>query len=182
MNKTQTLEDAVNKAKQIKLFIFDVDGILTDGSLYLTDDNIEMKAFHSHDGLGMKLLQKTGVKIAIITARKSNLVALRMKSLGIEHLYQGNMDKTKAYEVLLKKLKLQEHQIGYAGDDILDLPLMNRTGLSITVPNAHDFVKPYADWITTKAGGQGAAREICDFIMHAQETFDSIYQSYLTSA
>ena len=172
-------EKAQELAKPIKLLIFDVDGVLTDGSLYLTDDGVEIKAFHSHDGLGIKLLMRSGVQVGIITARQSELVTLRMKSLGIEHAYQGNMVKVEAYEDLLKKLSLQDYQVAYVGDDIIDLPLIQRAGLGIAVANSHEFIKPHADWITDCSGGGRAAREICDFIMRAQGTFEKVYNKFL---
>ena len=173
------MDNILKLAKQIKLVIFDVDGVLTDGSLYITDDNIEIKAFHSQDGLGIKLLQQTGVKVAIITARQSQVVTHRMKSIGIEHIYQGNMNKTLAYEDVLDTLKLKDFHVAYVGDDVLDLPLIQRAGLGIAVVNSHSFIKPYADWTTTKSGGHGAAREVCDLIMQAQGTLNHTYDQYL---
>ncbi len=173
------MEEILNLAKDIKLFIFDVDGVLTDGTLYLTDENIEFKAFNSRDGLGMKFLLETGVEIGIITARKSRVVTHRMKSLGIKHVYQCGLDKTASYKELLKKLKLTHQQVAYMGDDLTDLPLIKKVRLGIAPANAIAFVKQQANWVTTQAGGKGAAREACDLIMQAQGTQAKIYDRFL---
>jgi 3-deoxy-D-manno-octulosonate 8-phosphate phosphatase (KDO 8-P phosphatase) len=171
--------DNILKAKKIKMVMFDVDGVLTDGRLYLTDDNIEIKAFNSQDGLGFKFLRQTGVDIAIITARQSKLVAKRMKSLHIEHVYQGKQDKLSCYKDLLKKTKLKNSEVCYVGDDVLDLPILRQAGLAVAPANAHEFIKSHVDFVTVKSGGMGAAREVCDFIMKAQGTFDAVYKAYL---
>ena len=173
------MQDILKKAAQIKLIIFDVDGVLTDGSLYLGDDGQEYKAFNSLDGHGMVMLQQTGVQIGIITGRTSKVVEIRMRSLGIEHLYQGQRDKKPAYDTLKKQLGLEDGQIAYVGDDVVDLPVMSRVGLAIAVQNAHIFAKQHAHWITPSAGGKGAAREACELIMEAQGTLRPQLESYL---
>jgi len=173
------MQDVWEKAKQIKLVIFDVDGVLTDGSLFYGDDGQEYKAFHSRDGHGMKMLQQTGVQIGIITGRTSNVVEHRMKNLGISHVYQGRLDKLPAFEELIAKLGLQPEQVAYAGDDVVDLPIMIRVGLAITVPSAHELAKQHAHWVTTQAAGAGAARDICEMIMKAQGNYESAMQKYL---
>lgn len=172
------MKDILAKAAQIKLVVFDVDGVLTDGSLYLGDDGQEYKAFHSRDGLGMKMLKASGVEIAIITARSSNVVAHRMRSLGIEHVYQGRLDKLAAFEDLLEKLSLQTAQVAYAGDDVVDLPVLRRAGLAIAVQDAHTLVKQHAHWQTPHNGGRGAARDVCELIMEAQGTLDAQQQQF----
>ena len=167
------------KAKKIKLVIFDVDGVLTDGSLFFGDDGQEYKAFNSKDGHGMKMLQKTGVEVAIITARTSELVKHRMKNLEIRHVYQGQKDKLPAFKSLLEKLNLQADQVAYVGDDVMDLPIMIRVGLAVSVADGHHLSKKHAHWVTPSNGGRGAARDTCELIMTAQDTLDGLIQEYL---
>lgn len=173
------MQDILEKAAQIRLVIFDVDGVLTDGSLYLGDDGQEYKAFNSLDGHGMVMLQHSDVEIGIITGRSSEVVRIRMQSLGIDHLYQGQRDKRPAYAELKQKLGLDDSQIAYVGDDIVDLPVMKRVGLAIAVQDAHAFTKQHAHWITASPGGHGAAREVCELIMEAQGKLESALESYL---
>ncbi len=167
------------RAAQIRLVIFDVDGVLTDGSLYFGDDGLEYKAFNAKDGLGMKMLQNSGVEVAIITARKSHVVALRMESLGIKHFYQGRQQKLPAFEELRDKLNLTNEQIAYVGDDIVDLSVMTRVGLAVAVGDAHTRVQQQAHWQTRLPGGRGAAREVCDLLMESQGTLESAIEQYL---
>ncbi len=166
------------KAAQVKLVIFDVDGVLTDGGLYLGDDGLEYKTFYSKDGLGMKMLQRSGIEIGIITARTSRLVSIRMESLGIEHLYQGREEKLPAFIELKQKLGLDAAQIAYVGDDVVDMPIMRRVGLSIAVQDSHPEVLRIADWQTAAPGGRGAAREVCDLLMEAQGTLEKALERY----
>lgn len=175
------MQATLERAKQIRLVIFDVDGVLTDGTLYLGDDGQEYKAFNSKDGLGMKLLQKSGVEIGIITGRTSNVVALRMESLGIRYVYQGQRHKVPAFEELRDKLGLEDAQIAYVGDDVIDLPVMRRVGLAITVQDAHPLAREHAHWQTRSGGGRGAAREICELLMQAQGTLEKAFEQYLHS-
>ncbi len=174
-----SLDEVRQRASRLKLVIFDVDGILTDGSLYLADDGQEYKAFYSLDGHGMKMLKRSGVELAIITARKSQLMIHRARNLGITHLYQGAENKLEAYQHLLGELGAAPEQIAYMGDDVVDLPVMRRCGLAITVPAAPALVKQYAHHVTTLGGGRGAVREVCELIMHAQGTFDAQMAPYL---
>jgi len=167
------------QARQLKLLILDVDGVLTDGRLFFDDQGKEYKCFHARDGHGIKLLRQTGVEVAIISGRKSNSVALRMKSLGIEYVYQGHEDKISAFYEILDKLTIKPEQVGYVGDDLLDLPIMIKVGLAIAVKDANFAVKQYADWCTPSEGGQGAVRDVCDLVMQAQETFEKVLQKYL---
>ncbi len=176
----QLLDKLNQKAKKIKLIIFDVDGVLTDGGLYFSDEGTELKRFNSLDGLGIKLLKQNGIEVAVISARSSKNVAHRMKNLGIEHFYQGQDDKLVAFNNLIKKLSFQSEQVAYMGDDIIDLPAMRKTGLPIAVANAHELVKENAYFVTKKIGGHGAVREVCDLLLKAQNAFDKAMKKYLT--
>ncbi len=169
----------VEKAKKIKLLILDVDGVLTDGKLFFDNQGNEYKSFHAQDGHGIKLLRQTGVEIAVISGRKSPVVELRMNNLGIRHVYQGHEDKRAAFAEIIAKMALSVEQAAYVGDDLLDLPIMRRVGLSVAVDDANPIVKHYADWCTPRCGGQGAVREVCDLIMQAQGHFDDIVNAYL---
>jgi len=164
------VQDIIERTKQIKLVIFDVDGVLTDGSIIIGDDGEEYKAFHSRDGHGMRLLQYTGVDIGIITGRTSKVVEHRMTSLGIKHIYQGQHVKLPAFEDLIDKLGITADQCAYVGDDWVDLAIMNRVGLAIAVQDADPIVKKHAHWTTPAKGGKGAAREVCELIMEGQGT------------
>ena len=176
------MQDIRAKAAEIKMVIFDVDGVLTDGSLFLGDDGQEYKAFNSKDGHGMKMLQNSGVQIAIITGRTSEVVRIRMESLGIQHVYQGIHDKRTAYTALKQSIGLADQQIAYVGDDVVDLPVMSQVGLAISVADAHPLVNQHAHWTTTKAGGQGAAREVCELLMDAQQTLAPALAEYLADS
>ncbi len=166
-------------AKKIKLIIFDVDGVLTDGGLYFTEDGTEFKRFNALDGHGIKMLKDNGVEPAVISARESNAVKHRMENLGIVHFYQGQADKVVAFNDLLQKLNLSATEVAYVGDDVIDLPVMTKVGFAVAVANAHDLVKQHADLTTEKSGGNGAVREICDFILKAQGNFDQAMAKYL---
>lgn len=175
-----TMSDTVrNAAKKIRLAIFDMDGVLTDGKLYLLDDGQNLKGFHCHDGLGIKLLAKSGVKIGVITAHRSGLIEKRMAQLQIEHVYQGVENKISAYEDLIAKLQLRDEEVAYVGDDLPDIAIIRRVGLGIAVANAADMVKEFALYQTTRRGGDGAAREVCELILHAQGTFKTMHEAFL---
>lgn len=169
----------LESAKNIKLIIFDVDGVLTDGGLYFSNEGVEFKRFNSLDGLGIKLIKDFDIEPAVITARTSKTVEYRMKNLGITHFYQGQEDKTRAFNALLTKLSLDKNQVAYMGDDVIDLPVMRKAGLAITVANAHELVKQNAHFITHKTGGNGAVREVCDLLLKAQGKFDTAMRAYL---
>ena len=166
-------------ATNIKLVLFDVDGVLTDGRLFLGDDGQEYKAFHSRDGHGMKMLQRTGVELGIITGRTSRVVEHRVADLGIKHIHQGCIDKLPVYENLINKIGLTPAETAYVGDDVVDLPIMLQVGLAITVQDAHHLVKKHAHWVTPSRGGQGAARELCEMIMFAQGSYSEEMLRYL---
>jgi 3-deoxy-D-manno-octulosonate 8-phosphate phosphatase (KDO 8-P phosphatase) len=173
------MREIIEKAKKLKLLILDVDGVLTDGRLFFDDQGKEYKCFHARDGHGIKLLRQTGVEVAVISGRQSNSVALRMKNLGVETVYQGHENKIAAFNEIVQKMSIEPEHIAHVGDDLLDLPIMMRVGLSIAVNDANNSVKKYANWCTETPGGLGAVREVCDFIMQAQGTFDSILKSYM---
>jgi 3-deoxy-D-manno-octulosonate 8-phosphate phosphatase (KDO 8-P phosphatase) len=174
------METLFEQAKKIRLFIFDVDGVLTNGLIYHTSNGDELKAFYVHDGLGIKLLQRYGVHTAIITSRTSPLLLKRAKELSIEYIYQGQSNKTAAFEELSKIFSAKDDEIAYMGDDLPDLGLMKRVGLSIAPANAHPVIKEHASWTTTLSGGQGAVREICDIVLKAQGHWSDMLESYLT--
>lgn len=173
------MHSVIEKAKSIRIVIFDVDGVLTDGTLYFTDSGEEIKAFNSRDGHGMKMLKASGVELAIITARKSRSVKLRAENLNITLLYQGEKNKLKVFESLVTKLKLDMSSCAYVGDDLIDLPVMTRCGLSICVPSSPILVKKHAHYVTNSEGGQGAVREVCEMIMRSQGTLDEQVEKYL---
>ena len=178
----ESLKDTIkNKARNIKLIIFDVDGVLTDGSLFFDNQGQEYKAFNSKDGHGMRLLLENEVEVALITGRKSNLVKHRAENLKLspDLVYQGYRDKLPAFADLLEKTGLNKENIAYVGDDVIDLPIMTQVGFSIAVGDAHWFVKEQADWVCKANGGKGAVREICEFILNAQGKLDTLLQDYI---
>ena len=166
-------------AKTIQCFITDLDGILTDGRIYYSEKGEYMKAFHVQDGLGLKLLMQSGIEIAVITAGCNAIIDQRMQALNITHVYQGCFDKMEAYDTLKHILNLKDSAIAYMGDDWPDLPLIQRAGLGITASNGIDPVRAAADWVTTCTGGNGAIREVCDFILNAQGKYSDVIAPYL---
>jgi len=173
------MKDIQERAALIKLLIFDVDGVLTDGSLFLGDDGQEYKAFHSQDGHGIKMLQRHGVRCAVITGRTSKVVEHRMRNLGIDLIYQGQENKLDGFADLLERLGLDPEQVAYMGDDVVDLPVMRKVGLAIAVSNAHPWVIRHAHWQTPRAGGRGAARDACEMLMEAHGVLQQELDSYL---
>ncbi|MCY4177808.1 MAG: HAD-IIIA family hydrolase [Endozoicomonadaceae bacterium] len=167
------------RACMIKLAAFDVDGVMTDGTIYYNDQGSELKAFNILDGMGIKLLQKSGVKIAIITGRSSDVVSKRAKELNVDFLMQGREDKLVALTEIVKSLELSLKEVAYLGDDLPDLPAICAAGLGMTVPNGSGFVKKKADGVTKSSGGKGAVREFCELIMHAQGTLSQQLAEYL---
>ncbi len=166
-------------AKSIKLLILDVDGVLTDGKLYIGENSEEIKSYNIKDGLGMRLLMDNGIEIAIITGRRSKSVENRMNGLGIKHIYQGKLAKRESYEKLLTDLQLSPSEVAYIGDDLIDLPVMTKVGLPIAVADAHSKAKEVSKYITTNIGGNGAVREICDLILDSQGKLENIYNKFL---
>ena len=173
------MKDILEKAARIRLLIFDVDGVLTDGSLFIGDDGQEYKAFNSRDGHGIKMLIKHGVTVAIITGRTSRVVEHRMANLGVEHVYQGQLEKLPAYEKLASKLGISAAETAYVGDDVVDLPVMRVVGLAIAVQDAHPLVRTHSHWQTASCGGRGAARDVCEMLLGAQGVLEQEMSSYL---
>ena len=178
-----TMMDAAlrERASKIRMLVLDVDGVLTDGKLFFDHAGNEMKAFHTRDGLGMKALQRSGIEVAVITGRKSEAVAHRMAQLGIEHVYQGREDKLNAFLHLLNATGLDPHQVCFAGDDWIDLPVLLRAGLAVSVADAEERVRESAHYITSRNGGDGAVREICNMILSAQGKDKDILDQILAS-
>ncbi len=170
----------LSKAAQTKLIIFDVDGVLTDGGLYYGSEGESIKRFHSLDGLGIKLVQQFGISSAIITARQSPIVQRRAIDLGIEHVFQGVHDKRSAFKQLLAATGIPASACTYLGDDIIDLPILCQVGFAVAVANAHAAVKARVDYITIASGGNGAAREVCDLVLHAQGNSEAALAPYLS--
>ncbi|MDX1696067.1 MAG: HAD-IIIA family hydrolase [Ketobacteraceae bacterium] len=166
-----------DKARQVKIAVFDVDGVMTDGRLYYTSHGDEIKAFNVKDGLGIKLLQKFGIKTAIITGRNSELVNRRARELGFDYLYQGREDKITALNELLKDTGMSLDQVGYIGDDLPDLAAIRQSAFGATVNDASALVLENADWISTRRGGEGAVREFCEFILDAQGHLSDYHNS-----
>lgn len=177
--KREGMDGALARARDLKLMIFDVDGVLTDGTLYYSERGEEMKAFNVRDGQGIKMLQQCGVEVALITARRSRAVELRAANLGIAHLYQGAEDKHQAYARLLGQLGLAAAQSGHMGDDLPDLPLFTRCGFAATVPAAPAALTSRAHYVTRAPGGHGAVREVCEFILHAQGALERAISAHL---
>jgi 3-deoxy-D-manno-octulosonate 8-phosphate phosphatase (KDO 8-P phosphatase) len=169
----------IARAHRIRLAIFDVDGVLTDGTLYVSERGEEMKAFNILDGLGLKMLSATGVVTALLSGRKSNMVALRAKEIGISHVLQGADNKLEAYHRLLRKLDLAEEETSFMGDDLPDLPVLRRCGLAFSVPNAPEIVRSHVHHVTRTLGGYGAVREACEFLMQARGTLENQLRNYL---
>lgn len=157
-----------HRLKNIKMLILDIDGVLTDGRIYLLPDGNEVKVFNTLDGHGIKMLQRAGVEVAVISGRSSSAAEHRMQQLGVQHYYSGVTNKIAAFKELLKKTHITAEECAYVGDDLPDLPIMNEVGFCAAPPNACEAVLHSAHFITRKGGGEGAVREICDFIIAAQ--------------
>ncbi|WP_250625206.1 KdsC family phosphatase [Pinirhizobacter soli] len=171
--------DVRARAARIRLAVFDVDGTLTDGGLFVGEDGHETKVFHVHDGLGLKRLHENGVQVAIVTARISHPVTLRAEELGIEHLYQGQQDKRACVLEIIDALGLTPDEAAFVGDDLPDLAPMRMVGLAVAVADAHPTVAEHAHYVTRRAGGHGAAREACDLILAAQGKADAELERWL---
>ena len=167
------------KAKALKLFLLDVDGVLTDGTITYTHEGNEIKSFHTRDGLGIRLLMESGVEVGLITARESEAVNRRVEDLGIKYVFQKAKNKLEIFEQLLEELELQPSEVGYMGDDWLDLPLLVRVGFGATVEDAVTEVLQVAHYVTKRKGGRGAVREVCDLILEAKETGKVLLEKYM---
>ena len=170
---------AVARAARIVLMGFDVDGVLTDGTLYFSSQGDEIKAFSSLDGHGLKLLQQAGVEVAIISGRSSRALELRALNLGIEELHMGVADKRALLTGLAAQRAIELSQTGYMGDDVVDLPVLRACGFSATVADGHGEVRSRVDYVATKGGGRGAVREVCDLIIRARGKWDAAMAEYL---
>jgi 3-deoxy-D-manno-octulosonate 8-phosphate phosphatase (KDO 8-P phosphatase) len=166
------------KLCKIKLLILDVDGVMTDGKIIMDDEGRELKSFNVRDGHGIKILQRYGVGVAILTGRKSKVVEYRAKDLEIKDVYQGALNKKEVFEKILKKRKLSADETAYVGDDIVDIPVLKRVGFSVAVADALDVVKEAVNYVTKNRGGHGAVREICEMILQAQGKWTEVAARY----
>jgi 3-deoxy-D-manno-octulosonate 8-phosphate phosphatase (KDO 8-P phosphatase) len=180
------LEDAEARARNIKVLLFDVDGVLTNGDITiipkLDGSGAEVKGFHAHDGLGISLARLGGVRTGLITKRQSQTVAIRARDLKLEFVYQGQHHKLNAFHDILERTGLTPNEIAYVGDDIVDLPVMRACGLAIATANARPQVKAEAHWVTPLPGGQGAGRDAVDFILTAQGSLTRVIEQYLDNS
>ncbi|GLT18355.1 3-deoxy-D-manno-octulosonate 8-phosphate phosphatase [Vibrio zhanjiangensis] len=166
-------QSTYNIAKTIKLLICDVDGVFSDGLIYMGNNGEELKTFHTRDGYGVKSLMKAGIDIAIITGRKSDIVENRMKALGISLIYQGQDDKLKAYDDICKRLNVAPEHTAYIGDDLIDWPVMEKVALKVCVGDGHPLLVTRANYVTQTLGGHGAVREVCDLILQSRDELES---------
>ncbi|MCG6873046.1 MAG: 3-deoxy-manno-octulosonate-8-phosphatase KdsC [Gammaproteobacteria bacterium] len=173
--------DVVERAAQVRLLVLDVDGVLTDGSLFLDDKGREYKAFHSRDGHGLKMLRGQGVEVAVITGRTSGVVKHRMHELGVERVYQGCADKLPFFHQLLDELGMDAEHTAYVGDDVVDLPVLLNSGFAVAVADAHPLVREHAHWTTPSAGGRGAARECAELLLFAHDRLDAAMEPYFAA-
>jgi 3-deoxy-D-manno-octulosonate 8-phosphate phosphatase (KDO 8-P phosphatase) len=173
------MNNVLEKAKKIKCLICDLDGVLTDGLLYIDNHFNELKTFHIHDGVGLKLLMTAGIEVAVITGSRNAVVDHRMQQLGIKHYYKDQLDKQETFKQLKHTLNLEDEQFAYIGDDLPDAPIIQQVGLGVAVANAVRQIKEIADWQTELPGGRGAVRELCDLILHAQNKMDLARTGYI---
>lgn len=171
--------ELLQRLRQIRLLSLDVDGVLTDGRLYFTNDGEELKAFSSQDGHALKMLQGAGIPVAVITGRRSTLVTRRCRELGISEVYQGARDKRLAFSRLLTRSGLPAEAIAHVGDDIPDLPVLRQAGLAITVANRNPALDKFVHHTTMASGGNGAVREICELILSSQGLWEQVLAEYL---
>lgn len=172
------MSDLGDRVRQVELLILDVDGVLTDGRLYYSDRGTELKGFSTQDGAALKMLKASGVASAVITGRRSDLVARRVAELGIDHYYAGVADKAEALEELVRASGLGAHRMAHVGDDVPDLPLFNRVAVRFSVPGAHPVILERADYTATAPAGFGAVREICQFLMTEKGTWSEALAAY----
>jgi len=166
------------RKSEIKFLALDVDGVMTDGGITYDNDGGELKSFDVKDGHGLKLLQRAGIKIGIITGRQSAVVARRAAELGIELVYQGAKDKLVPFNEILEKLRISPEEVAYVGDDVVDLPVMRRVGFAVTVADAVEDVQPFADFVTIRDGGRGVVREVCDFLLKESGRWAAVANRY----
>ncbi len=173
-------QEIIDRAKKIKVFIVDIDGVMTDGRIIYSIYGDELKFFDVQDGLGITLLNRAGLKCVIITAKKTRIVKLRSRDLKFAKTYQGFHDKLIPFKHLLRKFRVTPDEVCFIGDDLIDIPILKRVGLAVCVPNAVEDVKPFAHYITSKSGGRGAVRETCDLILKAQGKWDLATKKYFS--
>jgi len=173
--------ELIEKLKDVALLLLDVDGVLTDGQITYTEQGHEIKSFNVRDGLGIRLAMDGGIRVGIVTARTSEALRHRCRNLDIDLVFDGVRDKGAALAVVVKKTGVPPHRIAFVGDDLLDLPLMKRVGLSVAVSDAHDLVLEHADWVTTRGGGRGAVREVCEALLRSRGEWDNIKERYLNN-
>jgi 3-deoxy-D-manno-octulosonate 8-phosphate phosphatase (KDO 8-P phosphatase) len=171
----------LDKVKKIKCLICDVDGVLTDGRLFIDNHGNELKAFHVQDGMGLKLLMGVGIEVAIITTARNAVIDHRMEQLGIKHYFKGQVEKQTAFDELKQRLQLENEEIAYVGDDLPDLPIIRQVGFGVAVANAVNAVKEFATWQTQAEGGNGAVRELCEFILTTQNKSEEALERYFNS-
>ena len=171
--------DALERARRIRLMIFDVDGVLTDGRLWYGPAGEELKVFHSFDGHGLKMLAGSGVPCALLSGRRSAAVAARAAELGIAHVFQGIEDKVSTYREMLQRQGLQPEETGFMGDELVDLPVLTRCGFACAPHEAPEAVRGRVHYVAAAAAGRGAAREVCEFVMRAQDRLEPALRSYL---
>jgi 3-deoxy-D-manno-octulosonate 8-phosphate phosphatase (KDO 8-P phosphatase) len=175
------MTELLDKARRVQCLICDVDGVLTDGCIYLDNQGNEQKRFNVQDGMGLKLLMAAGIQIGVITTSRTALIDHRMKQLGITNYYKGQVEKLTAYESIKLKLQIPDSAFAYIGDDLPDLAILKRVGLGVSVSNGVSEVKECASWVTEKPGGRGAVREVCDFILNAQRKSDIALERYFSN-
>ncbi len=173
------MEQLLDKIRNIKCLICDVDGVLTDGLNYIDNHGNELKSFNVQDGVGLKLLMAAQIEVAVITGSWNAIIDHRMNQLGIRHYFKGQINKQQAYDTLKSTLQLTDEAFAYIGDDVVDLPIMQQVGFSIAVANAVNHIKTHADWTTVLAGGRGGLREACDFILATQNKTEEAIQGYI---
>ena len=170
--------EIIERAKRVKVFIVDIDGVMTDGRIVYSGYGDELRFFDVQDGFGITLLNRAGIKTVIITAGKSKIVKHRARDLKVSSTYHGFMDKIDAFNDLLKRFKVTPEEVCFIGDDLIDIPILKRAGFAVAVPNAVDEVKKLAHHITANKGGRGAVREICDLILKSQDKWELVTSKY----
>jgi len=171
-------EAVLKRAQKVRLLLLDVDGILTEGYIVVDAEGREIKSFFVQDGMGIKLLQRAGIEVGLLSSRSSPPVTFRAKELGIDIVIQGELEKYRLYRELLSEKALRDEEVAYMGDDWVDIPVLKRVGLAVTVPQAWPPVKDYAHYVTRRPGGRGAVREVCDLILKAQGKWEALWQEF----
>jgi len=178
-----TTKQLYARARKIKLLLLDVDGVLTDGRFFFVPGAggrlVETKGFHSRDGLGFRIAHRSGLKTGFITGRHSPVIEYRAKELGIHYLKQNAREKLEPYQEVLREARLEDEEVCYMGDDIVDLPLLTRVGLAVGVANSHEVLRRHVHYMTHEPGGRGAVREVIELILSAQGKWDAVLEHYL---